>query len=55
VFTKSELKGIADLAIDEDLLVLSDEVYCEFIRDGKEHTSIASLPGMKERTIVSGS
>jgi aspartate/methionine/tyrosine aminotransferase len=55
VFSKSELKGIADIAIDEDLLVLSDEVYCEFIWDGKEHTAIASLPGMKERTIVSSS
>jgi len=30
VFTKDELKGIADVANDEDLLVLSDEVYCEF-------------------------
>lgn len=55
VFTKEELKGIADLAIDEDLLVLSDEVYCEFVWDGREHTTIASLPGMRERTIISSS
>jgi aspartate/methionine/tyrosine aminotransferase len=55
VFTKEELKGIADVAIDEDLLVLSDEVYCEFVWDGKEHTAIASLPGMRERTIISSS
>ena len=55
VFTKEELKGIADVAIDEDLLILSDEVYCEFVWDGREHTAIASLPGMKERTIISSS
>jgi aspartate/methionine/tyrosine aminotransferase len=55
VFTKEELKGIADVAIDEDLLVLSDEVYCEFLWDGREHTTIASLPGMRERTIISSS
>ncbi len=55
VFTKEELKGIADVAIDEDLLVLSDEVYCEFVWDGREHTTIASLPGMRERTIISSS
>jgi aspartate/methionine/tyrosine aminotransferase len=55
VFTKDELKGIADVAIDEDLLVLSDEVYCEFVWGGKEHTTIAALPGMRERTIISSS
>jgi aspartate/methionine/tyrosine aminotransferase len=55
VFTKEELKGIADIATDEDLLVLSDEVYCEFVWDGREHVTIASLPGMKERTIISSS
>ncbi len=55
VFTIEELKGIADVAIDEDLLVLSDEVYCEFVWDGREHTTIASLPGMRARTIISSS
>jgi aspartate/methionine/tyrosine aminotransferase len=55
VNTKEELKGIADVAIDEDLLVLSDEVYCEFVWDGREHTTVASLPGMRERTIISSS
>ena len=55
VFTEEELKGIADLAIDEDLLVLSDEVYCEFLWDGRDHTTIASLPGMREMTIISSS
>ncbi len=55
VFTKEEIKGIADVANDENLLVLSDEVYCEFLWDGKEHTTISSLPGMKERTIITSS
>ncbi len=55
VFTKEELKGIADVANDEDLLVLSDEVYCEFLWDGTKHITIASLPGMRERTIITSS
>lgn len=51
VYTRAELQHVADLAILHDLLVLSDEVY-EFITyDGAEHLSIASLPGMRERTI----
>jgi aminotransferase len=52
VFTMNELKGIADIAKEKDLLILSDEVYNEFIWDGLKHYSIASLPGMKERTLV---
>jgi aminotransferase len=55
VFTKDELKGISDLAIENDLLVLSDEVYCEFVWDNNKHVSIASLPEMKERTIITSS
>jgi aspartate/methionine/tyrosine aminotransferase len=55
VFTRKELMAIAEIAKDNDLLVLSDEVYCEFIWDGRQHVSIASLPGMKERTIISSS
>jgi aspartate/methionine/tyrosine aminotransferase len=55
VFTRKELMAIAEIAIDNDLIVLSDEVYCEFIWDGRQHVSIASLPGMKERTIISSS
>lgn len=55
VFTRKELMAIAEIAKDNDLLVLSDEVYCEFIWDGRQHVSIASLPGMKERTIITSS
>jgi len=52
VLTRECLKGIADLAKDKNLLVLSDEVYERIIYDG-EHVSIASLDGMWERTITS--
>ena len=50
VFSRDELQVVADLAIRHDLLVLSDEVYDQIVYDGNEHTSIASLPGMWERT-----
>ncbi len=53
VYTEGELKGIADVAVDNDLLVLSDEVYNELVWDGRRHRSISALPGMRERTIVS--
>jgi len=48
---KEDVKGVADLARDHDLTVLSDETYEKIIFDGKHH-SIASLPGMFERTIT---
>ncbi len=51
VIERKELEGIADLAISHDLIVLSDEIYSELRYEGTEHTSIASLPGMQERTI----
>lgn len=44
------LKKIADYVIDHDLFVLTDEIYAELTYDG-EHTTIASFPGMKERTV----
>jgi len=50
VYRRDELQIIADLAIEHDLLVLSDEVYEQITYDGHEHISIASLPGMWERT-----
>ena len=52
VYTEEELRGVANVAVDGDLLVLSDEVYNEFVWDGRGHRSIAALPGMRERTIV---
>lgn len=52
VYTKKELKAVADIAIDNDLLVVADEFYIEYIFDGREHVAISSLDGMKERTMV---
>ncbi len=52
VFTRDEVQVIADLAIEHDLLVLTDEVYEHLLFDGAEHVSMASLPGMRERTLV---
>ena len=52
VLTKEEIHEIADLLKEKDIFVLSDEVYSEITFDGKEHISIASVPGMKEKTIV---
>ncbi len=51
VYSRDELQIVADLAIKHDLVVLSDEVYEHILFDGAEHVSIASLPGMKERTV----
>ncbi|MET3792447.1 pyridoxal phosphate-dependent aminotransferase [Aquamicrobium terrae] len=51
VYSREELQIVADLAIEHDLWVISDEVYEQIVFDGAEHVSIASLPGMKERTV----
>lgn len=51
VMSKEELLEIANVCIEKDIFVVSDEIYSE-LTYGKEHCSIASLPGMKERTIV---
>ena len=52
VYTREELQELADIAIENDLLVMSDEVYEQILFDGARHISIASLPGMWERTIT---
>lgn len=52
VLTRGDLEAIAALAIRHDLWVLADEIYGRILYDGAEHVSIASLPGMAERTIV---
>jgi len=52
VFTREELQLIADIAIEHDLLVVADEVYEHLVYTGHEHVSIATLPGMRERTVV---
>ena len=51
VYGYDELQALAEIAIKHDLLVMSDEVYEQILYDGNQHISIASLPGMQERTI----
>ena len=51
ILTQDDLKVIADIAISKDIFVLADEIYSRIIYDG-EHHSIASFPGMQERTII---
>lgn len=51
ILEKSELEKIADVVRDTNIMVLSDEIYAE-LTYGKKHISFASLPGMKERTIL---
>lgn len=48
---EEDLAQIAELCIRHDLVVFTDEIYSELTYDGGSHTSIASLPGMKERTV----
>lgn len=52
VFTRSELKQIAEIALQHNLFVFTDEMYENFIYDGRQHLSLATLPGMRERTIT---
>jgi len=51
VLTDDDLRGVADFAREHDLTVLADEVYAALTYDG-EHRSIATLPGMRDRTLV---
>ena len=46
------LRRIAEICIEHDLFVLTDEIYSELRYDGQEHLSIAAIPGMKERTLL---
>lgn len=52
ILSREITQGLADLAEHHDLLVLSDEIYEKIRFNGAEHTSIASLPGMRERTFT---
>ncbi|MDO4938463.1 MAG: pyridoxal phosphate-dependent aminotransferase [Lachnospiraceae bacterium] len=54
VFSGETLEKVAAFAIKHDLIVLSDEIYEHLVYDGAKHTSIGSLPGMKERTMKLG-
>ncbi|MBE6000939.1 MAG: aminotransferase class I/II-fold pyridoxal phosphate-dependent enzyme [Sarcina sp.] len=52
IMEKKDLEAVRDIIIKNDLYVLSDEIYGELTYTGNPHVSIASLPGMKERTVV---
>jgi aspartate/methionine/tyrosine aminotransferase len=55
VYSAEFLAELAQLAVEKDLYVLSDEIYEKMVYDGHRHISFGSLPGMKERTVtVSG-
>lgn len=55
VLTRAELAAIAELAVERDLLVVTDEVYEHLVFDAAEHLPLASFPGMRERTVTIGS
>src|ERR1700756_19057 len=52
VFTRKELEGLAEIAEEFDLFVFTDEIYEHFIYGGAKHVSPATIPGMRERTIL---
>jgi aspartate aminotransferase len=52
VLDQEELQTLCDFARERDLLIYTDEMYEKIIFDGREHVSIASLPGMRERTLT---
>jgi len=52
VFSRNDLAELAKLAVEHDLIVISDEVYEKMTYDGAKHYCLATFPGMRERTIV---
>ena len=52
VYSREEIQSIIDLALEYDLWVLSDEVYREFVFDGRKHTSVLEFREAAERTVV---
>ncbi|MFE1507938.1 pyridoxal phosphate-dependent aminotransferase [Streptomyces sp. DSM 116494] len=52
VLTREELTAIAELAVERDLLVVTDEVYEHLVFDDAEHIPLATLPGMRDRTVT---
>ncbi|MCG0064767.1 MULTISPECIES: pyridoxal phosphate-dependent aminotransferase [Streptomyces] len=55
VLTRAELAAVAELAVERDLLVVTDEVYEHLVFDAAEHLPLAAFPGMRERTVSIGS
>ena len=52
IMERADLEAIAQVIRKHDLMVLSDEIYSELTYEGKQHVSIASIDGMRERTVV---
>jgi aspartate/methionine/tyrosine aminotransferase len=52
VFSRTELETIADLCLRHDLLAITDEIYEHIVFDGRDHTPIATLPGMADRSVT---
>lgn len=52
VLSRAELQAVADVAVEHDLMVITDEVYEHLVYDGQEHVPLATLPGMFERTLT---
>lgn len=52
IMEEADLIKIAKICVEKDIFVMADEIYAELTFGGKKHISIASLPGMKDRTIV---
>jgi N-succinyldiaminopimelate aminotransferase len=55
VLTREEITAIAELAVERDLLVVTDEVYEHLVFDEAEHLPLATFPNMRERTVTIGS
>ena len=51
VFTRGQLEAVAALCVEHDLIAITDEVYEHLVFDGSEHVPLATLPGMRERTV----
>jgi aminotransferase len=52
VFTRNELAAIARLCVEHDAIAVTDEIYEHIVYDGREHVPIATMPGMRERTVT---
>ena len=52
IMERSDLEKIAKICVEKDLFVISDEIYAELTFGDRKHVSIASFPGMRERTVV---
>ena len=52
VMTREDLAPLVDFIIENDIYVISDEIYAELTYTGEPHVSIASFPGMRERTVI---